>query len=74
MSIGPDNADVSSKLINESGLIVSFLVDGQCPPVIEAHGAVKAALRAGEDASKAFKALEKAIEQNLDKMRAYADL
>jgi hypothetical protein len=74
MSVGPDNADASAKLINESGLLVSFIVDGQCPPVIEAHGAVKAAMRAGEDASKAFKALEKALEQNLDKLRTYADL
>jgi len=74
MEIGPDNIEASSKLINESGLLVSFLVDGKCPPVIEAHGAVKKALRDGEDPTKAFKALEKAIDKNADKLRAFADL
>jgi hypothetical protein len=74
MAISPDSADASSKLINEAGLLVAFIVDAQCPPVIEAHGAVKAALRAGKDPKKVFEALEKELEKNHDKLMAFANL
>ena len=71
--ISVDNRD-SSKLINEVGLIVAFILDGKCPPVINKHGALKAALKEGKpaDVQKATKELVKEIKDNEAKLRAFA--
>lgn len=47
----PDDA---RKLINESGLVVAFILDGKCAPVTEKFKAVQAALR-GEGSDKGDK-------------------
>ena len=43
----PEN---SSRLISEAGLLVAFILDGECRPVQEQHRALKMALKSGGDA------------------------
>jgi hypothetical protein len=64
----------SAKLINEVGLLVAFMLDGKCPPVINKHGALKAALKEGKPAgvAKAAENLVKEIKDNEAKLRAFA--
>lgn len=59
-----DAIEASTRLISEAGLIVSFIVDGGCGPVIEAHRAYKAALKKGEGAHEAAEALKAAVIAN----------
>lgn len=73
MALDPGDPE-SEKLISQAGLLVAFTVDGECKPVIEKHGAVKAALKSGKGVEKAFEALEKAIVQNEDALRMFANL
>jgi hypothetical protein len=73
-AVTSDDPVTSAKLINESGLLVAFLLDGKCAPVAEAHGAVKAALRSGEDPTKAFRKLEKELRDNEAKISAFAGI
>jgi hypothetical protein len=73
MAVGPDNAN-SDKLMSEAGLLIAFTLDGDCAPVKTAHAAVKAALKEGKDPAPAFKALQQALEENVDKLRAFANL
>jgi hypothetical protein len=73
LKIGPDVQD-SDKLISETGLLVAFILDGDCAPVKKAHQEVKDALKAGENPASAFKALEAALDKNADKLRAFANL
>ncbi|MFT7669475.1 MAG: hypothetical protein ACI8X5_002178 [Planctomycetota bacterium] len=54
----------SGRLINEAGLVVSFILDGNCGPVIEAHRAYKSALEKGEGAPEAMAALQAAVIAN----------
>ena len=72
--LSADNPDDSAKLLNESGLLMAFILDGKCAPVKEAHGAVKAALKKGGDAKKEFKALVKAIEKHDSELRQFAGI
>jgi hypothetical protein len=71
--ISVDNRN-SAKLINEAGLIVAFILDGKCPPVINQHGALKVALKEGKpaDVTKATKGLVEEIKDNEAKLRAFA--
>ncbi|MFT7680069.1 MAG: hypothetical protein ACI8QC_004075 [Planctomycetota bacterium] len=54
----------STRLINEAGLVVSFIMDGGCAPVTAAHEAYKKALIAGEDTEESIKALQDTIIAN----------
>lgn len=54
----------STRMINEAGLIVSFIMDGECAPVKAAHEAFKKALMAGEDTEETIKALQDSIIEN----------
>jgi hypothetical protein len=38
----------SQKLYNEAGLLVAFVLDGKCTPVVQKHAAFKAALGSGD--------------------------
>jgi hypothetical protein len=38
----------TSKLLNQSGLVVSFILDGGCEPVVTAHAAFKEAFKGGD--------------------------
>ena len=66
-----DDFDGTAKLINECGLVMAFIIDGKCTPVIEAHGRVKQALRQNKDYEDAFEALSKAIIANETELRKF---
>ena len=82
MRLSPDDHDGSAKRLNQSGLLVAFVLDGECPPVVKAHGKLKAALKAwkknpskGASAvTKAVTGLEKAIDKNSKALRAFAGI
>jgi hypothetical protein len=69
-----DDPTSSAKLINESGLLVAFVLDGKCTPVIGKHAALKDAIRNGKDIPKASQALAEEIKKNEDKLRTFAGL
>lgn len=64
----------SEKLLNERGLIMAFMLDGNCAPVTAAHADLKEALRTGKDLPKAVEKLEKAIEKHETELRQFAGL
>lgn len=64
----------STQLIHEAGLIVSFILDGDCRLVSDAHWAFKEALRTGGDVRAAATELESEIKANADKLLAYSGL
>ena len=55
-----------------AGLLVAFILDGDCPPVRAAHAELKAALRGGEDLGKVLGKLREAIEEHEKELRAFA--
>ena len=69
-----DDIPGSTKMIHEAGLLVSFMLDGECQPVIDAHAAFKATLKGGEDVDEAIENLQKALKKNEKKLKKYADL
>jgi hypothetical protein len=69
-----DDPTGSGKLINECGLLVAFVLDGKCTPVVNKHAAFKDALRTGKDIPKAATALAEEIKKNEDKLRTFAGL
>lgn len=66
-----DPNDQSGKLIAEAGMIVSFVLDGDCAPVKEKHAAFKAALRDGGDTQAAIEELQEAIKGNEEKLHLH---
>ncbi|MBL8858498.1 MAG: hypothetical protein JNL28_08350 [Planctomycetes bacterium] len=75
--IKPADPDDVSKLIKETGLVVAFMVDGKCAPVMEKHKALKEALKSGADkkaVDEAVKALEAEILKNEAELRKFAGL
>ncbi len=76
-----DDPEGSGRLINEAGLIVAFVVDGGCAPVMKKHEAVKEAFLAAQgarddpkvrkDLLKALEGLEKEIDKNSKDLRAF---
>ena len=67
----------SQKWINESGLVVAFVVDGQAAPVTAAYKAFLEALKTGADkkaVGEAFKALEAEIVKNEAELRKFAGI
>jgi len=69
-----DDLPNSAKLMNEAGLLVAFVVDGGCKPVVAKHLALKDALKKGEGVEKASEALEKEILKNESELRKFAGL
>jgi hypothetical protein len=69
-----NNIEGSTKLINEAGLLVSFVLDGQCAPVQQAHAAFKTALQEGQPTAESVQALQQAIVDNEAELRKYAGL
>jgi len=72
-----DDLTGSSKLINEAGLLVAFMLEGKCAPVIEKHQAFKATFNSGKDPkeiTKAARALEEAIKKHETELRRFAGL
>lgn len=73
-NIDPNNIEDASKLLQETGLIVSFMLDGNIPDVIKKHQAFKAALKNGGDTKKAVEELQQVILDYEDALRAHASL
>lgn len=69
-----NDLELCSRLIMGSGGVVSFILEGDCKPVIEAHEAFKEALKSGGDTKQAVEELEKALIKNEKKLRKYLNL
>ncbi len=72
--IGPTNPDESSKLINESGLLLAFALDGKCVDVQTRLGALKEAIKNKKDIGTAGQALADELKKNESKLRTFAAL
>jgi hypothetical protein len=71
----PEAAAVASeKKVWEAGLIVAFILEGKCPPVVEAHRGLKAALRNGEGHVAAFEGLKTQVKNHEAELREFAGL
>lgn len=73
MNLTVDDLDGSSKLLNESGLLVAFMLDGENTGVKTKHAAFKAAFASGDDFTDQLAELEKALEAAGDDLKAFAD-
>lgn len=69
-----DDASASGKLINQAGLLVAFMLDGKCTPVVHAHQAFKDAFKSGKDLKPGLKALEEALRKNEAELRKFAGI
>jgi len=72
--IDPAEREDGQKLLLEAGLVVSFLVDGECAPVREAHAELKRALVGGRVHASDVEALTEALLANESELRAFSDL
>ncbi len=61
MALNPNDVEGSAMLINQAGMVVSFILDGKCAPVVQAHEALKAALRSKGDTAQADADLRAAL-------------
>lgn len=66
-----DPAVSNGKLIGESGLLVSFMLDSDCKPVRDAQQKLKALLQRGESCTEAVAELQQAIVDNKAAFEAY---
>jgi hypothetical protein len=69
-----DDQPGSEKRIFEAGLVVAFMVDGKCAPVIDKLMAFRDAFKGGKDVKKAAKALEDVIQKNEPALHKFAGL
>lgn len=72
--LDPDDRDDGLKLLIEAGLVCSFLVDGECAEVSEAHAKLKKALIAGKVNASVIRGLTEAISAHEKELRAYGGL
>lgn len=72
--LNPEDPDDGLKLLIEAGLLVAFIVDGNCEPVNLAHAELKAALRAGRVNPKLIEGLEEALRASQKQLKAFATL
>ena len=70
--LDPQDPFDGQTLLIEAGLLVSFMLDGDCEPVKEAHSAFRDALVEGRMKPSHLKALTQAIRSNEGALRAYA--
>jgi hypothetical protein len=73
-NLDPNQQKDSGKLIAEAGMLVSFVLDGNCGPVKEKHAAFKAALREGGDIQAAIEELQQAILANDEPFHMHAGM
>lgn len=73
-SLSLDDIPGSEKKIFDAGLVIAFVLDGKCAPVIEKLMAFKDAWKSGKDVKKAAQALEAAIEKNEPALRKFAGI
>jgi len=69
-----DPADPSGKLIAEAGLLVSFMLDGDCTPVENAHRRFKSCLRSGQGLAESIEFLQTTLEANKAALLAFAQM
>lgn len=72
--LDPSDPADASKLMNERGLLVAFMVDGGFPPLAEAHGELKMKIRKGEDLKSVFAKIQKLLVDNEQQLRKFANL
>jgi len=72
LTLDPNDVPGSGQLISEAGVVVAFVLDGECEPVIDAHQRFKAALRSGEDTSEAVEELQQALIEHERELAAFA--
>jgi hypothetical protein len=72
--LNPDDREDALKLFIEAGLLVAFLVDGDCAPVSAAHAALKKALASGRVDAPTLTALTEALRAHGAELRAFAGL
>lgn len=70
----PNDVDGAAKLLQEAGLVVSFVLDGGIPDVTKKHQAFKAALKSGGDTKQAVEELQQVILDYEDALHAHANL
>ncbi|MDF1836902.1 MAG: hypothetical protein P1V35_03455 [Planctomycetota bacterium] len=70
--LDPEDPFDGQTLLIEAGLLVSFMLDGNCEPVKEAHLAFRQALAEGRMKPSHITALTKAIRDNESALRTYA--
>ncbi len=76
-SLHPGDPTDTSKLINEAGLVMAFVMDGNCASVIEKRKAFLAAFQAGKtgkELNEAVSALDAEILKNEADLRKFAGL
>ncbi|MFT7669837.1 MAG: hypothetical protein ACI8X5_002544 [Planctomycetota bacterium] len=68
--------DDSTKLLNEYGLVMAFVLDGKCAPVVAAYAAVKDAIAQNDSKglAKAFSGLQKALIENESALSTFAKI
>ncbi len=64
----------STRYIQEAGVLVSFVLDGGCAPVVEAHQRFKDVLKSGAETDEAVAALQQAILDNQDALVAHCGI
>lgn len=62
----------SQRRIQEAGLLVSFMLDGECAPVKAAHADFRTALLEGKGQAEAATALQQALVDHAAELKAYA--
>lgn len=70
----PDKRDDSLRLYIECGLLVAFVVDGNCAPVVEQHEKLKRTLERGRVHPRTLRDLEAALIAHEAELRAFAGL
>jgi hypothetical protein len=70
--IDPDDREDALKMLIEAGLLVAFLVDGDCAPVSAEHAAFKKALAAGRPNAQRITALTDVLRAHWTELRAFA--
>jgi len=69
--LDPDDRDASLKLLIEAGLVVAFVVDGQCAALAEPHAAFKKAVASGKLTARQVNALTEALLAHEAELRAF---
>ena len=72
--LDPDEREDALKLLLEAGLVVAFVVDGECAPVTEVHAAFKKSLASGQVGARHVTALTEAVVAHEQELRAFAEL
>src|SRR5262245_42718748 len=68
----PDDREEALTLLIEAGLVVAFMVDGECAPVSAEHAAFKKALAAGRVDAQCVTALTEVLRAHWKELRAFA--